>query len=145
MNDLSQNNLYLTYSRILVVFWCCYTWICHLDLSILYLIASCDGCHAWGGRHLLNLKHLVVLLAGPISYTGIQYTDFVKIFNVSLDLSTIYFAHFSRCWGSYVHSCYSVYSIIECLFSGVKLSIRSFCFISVLYILKFVFALTRFK
>ena len=23
-----------------------FTWICHLDLSILKLIASCDGCHA---------------------------------------------------------------------------------------------------
>ena len=22
------------------------TWICHLDLSILKLIAKCDGCHA---------------------------------------------------------------------------------------------------
>ena len=27
----------------------------------------------------------------------IQYMDFVKIFNVLLDLSTIYFAHFSGC------------------------------------------------
>ena len=31
-----------------------------------------------------------MLLAGPVSLTGIQYTDFVKIFNISLDLSTIY-------------------------------------------------------
>ena len=32
-----------------------------------------------------------MLLAGPISHTAIQYMDFVEIFNVSLDLSTIYF------------------------------------------------------
>ena len=36
-----------------------------------------------------------MLLARPISYTqsSTQYMDFVDIFNVSLDLSTIYFAH----------------------------------------------------
>ena len=34
-----------------------------------------------------------MLLAGPISHTGIQYMDFVEIFNVSLDLSTIYFIY----------------------------------------------------
>ena len=32
----------------------------------------------------------IVLLAGPISRTGIQYMDFVDIFSVSLDLSAIY-------------------------------------------------------
>ena len=91
----SQENLYLTYSRILLVVCWCYTWICHLDLSIPYLIASCDGCYARGRRRLLNPEHLVVLLVGAISQTSIQYMDFVEIFNVSLDLSTIYSAHFS--------------------------------------------------
>ena len=38
-----------------------------------------------------------MLLAGPISHTGIQYIDFVKIFNISLDLSTIYFTNFCAC------------------------------------------------
>ena len=33
-----------------------------------------------------------MLLAGPISHTSTQYRDFVKIFNILLDLSTIYFA-----------------------------------------------------
>ena len=90
-----------------------------------YLTASYDGCHV---RRLLGPEHLVVLLAGPISHTGIQYIDFVKIFSVSLDLSTIEFVHFSGCRASFV---YSYYSIPECynLFSGVKLSVRSFCFI----------------
>ena len=46
VNDWFQDNLYLTYSRISVPFCCCYTWICQLDLSILYLIASCGRCHA---------------------------------------------------------------------------------------------------
>ena len=87
----SQDNLYLTYSKILVVLYYCCTWICFLDLSTLYLIASCDGCHARGRRSLLNPEHLVVLLSEPISHTSIQYMDFVEIFNVSLDLSTIYF------------------------------------------------------
>ena len=61
------------------------------------------------------------ILAGPISGTGTQYMDFVEIFNISLDLSTIYFAHFSGCWASCVCSCHP---ILECcnLFSGVKLS-----------------------
>ena len=35
--------------------------------------------------HLSNPEHLVMLLAGPVSHTGIQY----------MDLSTVYFAHFS--------------------------------------------------
>ena len=32
-----------------------------------------------------------------ISHTGTQYMDFVEIFNVSLDVSTVCFAHFSGC------------------------------------------------
>ena len=36
-----------------------------------------------------------MFLAGPISHISTQYMDFVEIFNISLDLSTIYFAHFS--------------------------------------------------
>ena len=39
---------------------------------------------------MLNLEHLVGLLAGPISHTSIQYMDYVEIFNISLDLSAIY-------------------------------------------------------
>ena len=86
-----------------------FTWISHLDLSILYLTAtcSCAGCHAWGKGCLLNPEHLVVLLAGPISHTSIQHMDFVKIFNSRPDLSTIYFSCFSGRWVSFVSSCYS--------------------------------------
>ena len=98
-----------------------------LGLSILKLIASCDGCHAWGRRRLLNPEHMVVFLVGPISHTSTQSMDFVEIFRISLDLPTIYFAHFSGCWTSFGCS----HSILECfnLFSGVELSIRSFCII----------------
>ena len=65
-----------------------------------------------------------MLLAGPISHTSTQYIDFVD-FYISLDLSTIYFTHFSGYRASFVFSCHS---ILECcvIFSGVKLSIRSF-------------------
>ena len=41
-----------------------------MDLSIHYLIASCDKFHASGRRHLLNLEHLVMLLAGTILTLG---------------------------------------------------------------------------
>ena len=36
-------------------------------------------------------------LAGPVSHTSIQSMDFSETVNVTLDLSTIYFACFSRC------------------------------------------------
>ena len=38
-----------------------------------------------------------MLLAGPISHTSKQYMDFVEIFNIKLDLSVGYFAHFNGC------------------------------------------------
>ena len=31
-----------------------------------------------------------MLLAGPISHTSIQYMDYIKMFQISLDVSTIY-------------------------------------------------------
>ena len=39
-----------------------------------------------------------MLLAGPISHTSTQYIDFVD-FYISLDLSTIHFAHFRNLVG----------------------------------------------
>ena len=52
-------------------------------------------------------------------------TLILSIFYISLDLSTIYFAHFSGCRASFVCNCHS---ILECcvMFSGVELSIRLF-------------------
>ena len=50
-------------------------------------------------------------LAGPIFHSSIQYVDFVEIFNVSLAVFIICFAHFSGCRVSFVYSCYLV---LEC-------------------------------
>ena len=52
-------------------------------------------------------------------------TLILSIFYISLDLSTIYVAHFGGCWASFVCSCHS---IPECcvVFSGVKLSMGLF-------------------
>ena len=52
-------------------------------------------------------------------------TLILSVFYISLDLSTIYFTHFGGCWASFLCDCHS---ILECcvVFSGVKLSIRSF-------------------
>ena len=49
------------------------------------------------------LEHLVTILAGPFSHTNTQYIEFVKFFNISLDLSTIYFTHYSECLASFVY------------------------------------------
>ena len=71
-----------------------------------------------------------MLSAGPVSHTSINYIYFVEIFNVSLELSDIYLLVLV---GVEVHLCAAVTSIPECydLFSGVKLSTRSCCFISI--------------
>ena len=41
---------------------------------------------------LTQSRALDVLLAGPISHSSTQYMDFFEIFNIILDLSTIYFS-----------------------------------------------------
>ena len=71
-----------------------------------------------------------MLLAGAISHTSTQYMDFVEILNIVLDLSIVYFSHFSGCWASFVYSCHSIAKCYN-LFSEVKLSVRSFGFIPV--------------
>ena len=75
----------------------------------------------------------LVISAGPGSHTFMQYMDFVETFNFSLNLSTVYFILLILVGVElpFVYSCYSFYSILECcyLFSRVKLSIISFCFV----------------
>ena len=73
-----------------------------------------------------------MLLAEPISHTGTEYMDFVEVFNISLDLSTVYCANFSGWVLSFLCTFIFCHYIPECynLFSGDKLTIRSFCFIS---------------
>ena len=38
-----------------------------------------------------------MLLAGTNSHTSTECMDFIGFFNISLDLSTIYYANFSGC------------------------------------------------
>ena len=118
-----QDNFYLTWNRNLVLI-LLFTWICHLDLSKLKLIDSCDGCHAWGRRCLLNPEHLVVLLAGPISHTSTQDVDFVDFLHFNGSVYQL-FCFFLVGVELPLHV---VVTILECCvtFSGVKLSIRLF-------------------
>ena len=51
-----------------------------------------------------------MMLAGPISHTSIQYMDFVEVFNVSLDLSAIYFI-FLALMGVELHLCILVIAV----------------------------------
>ena len=87
------------------------------------------GCHAWKRWRLLNPEHLVMFLAGPISHTSTQYMDFVEIFNISLDLSTIYIAHFSGCWASFVYSSRYPRIVWPVFWSQVEHKIVSFYFV----------------
>ena len=69
------------------------------------------------------------VLAGPISHTSTQYMDFVEIFNISLDLSTIYIAHFSGCWASFVYSSRYPRIVWPVFWSQVEHKIVSFYFV----------------
>ena len=87
----SQDGLYLTYSRILVIF---------SQFTLIGHVLGFDKRDDFD-FHIVNFpfrnpEHLVMLLAGPVPHTSTQYIDFVD-FYISLDLSTIYFTHFSGC------------------------------------------------
>ena len=69
-----------------------------------------------------------MLLAGKIPNTSTRCMDFVEIFNIVQDLSTICFSLFSGCRASIVCSCHPIQECCN-LFSGVGLSMRSLCFI----------------
>ena len=131
----SQDNFYLTCSRNLVTF-VIYMDL-SLDLSILKLIASCDGCHAWSRRRLLNLEHLVVLLAGPISHTSTRCMDFVEIFNIILDLSITCFSRFSGCWASFMFTVITLsWNAITCFLESSWVWDRFLLFIKVKFSFK---------
>ena len=125
-----QDSFHSTYNRILVGFFYILQGLVTRSCQYFYLMASCDGCHAWSRRRLLIPEHLVVLLVGPISHTSTQYMDFVEIVNILLDLSTTCSSHFSGSWAPFVYSCYSI-PICCNLLSEVKLSTRSFCSITI--------------
>ena len=103
-----------------------------MDLSKLRLIASCDRCHAWGRSDAYSIWSTWPCNWLDQFLTLALNTSILSIFYISLDLSTIYFAHFSGCWASFVCSCHS---IPECyvMFSGVKLSMGSFVLLARLY------------
>ena len=65
-----------------------------MDLSLGFVNILSDCWLLWVScmrqTTLLNPEHLVVLLAGPVSHTSIQYVDYVEISNIALDLSTIH-------------------------------------------------------
>ena len=70
-----------------------------------------------------------MLLAEPISHTSTQYIDYVEISNISLDLSTIYFTHFSGCWASFVYTCHSIPECCHVFWSQVEYKIVCVLFI----------------
>ena len=74
---------------------------------------------------LTQVRHMVVLLAGPISHTSIQYIDFVDIFNVLSGFDLLLLLGFK------LLLCIVVTLVQNAtkLLSGVKLSIRWFCLI----------------
>ena len=120
----SQDSLYLTYSRILVIFYILH-WFVTRICKYFYLIASCDGvmydsddaCSIWSTWSCYWLDQFLTL-----ALHAWILSKFVT------SLYTICFSHFSGCWASFV---YTYHSILECcnLFSGVGLRRISFCFI----------------
>ena len=74
---------------------CCFTWICHLDLSLGFVntfsIAICDGYHAYSIQRTWSCYWLDQFLTLAFN------TWITSKFFISLDLSTIYFGHFSGC------------------------------------------------
>ena len=102
-------------------------WFCHLDCRFLSIDAGCDRCHAWGRQCLLNLEHLVVLSAGPISHNSIHLLIITADF-VALYWFTGYVAFIITSFLAGVESgdqCLLNSKVLSC-FSGVIMSIRSF-------------------
>ena len=69
-----------------------------------------------------------MLLTGPISHTSTQYIDYVEILNISLDLSAIYFVHFSVL-ASFVYSCHSILECCHVFWSQVEYKIVCFIYL----------------
>ena len=97
-------------------------WIC---LSVHWLLAVMGVMHEADDTYLILIRSTWSCYWLDKFLTLALNTLALPIFDISLDLSTIHFTHFSGCWASFVCNCHS---ILECgvMFSGVKLSIRSF-------------------
>ena len=71
-----------------------FTWICRLELSKLKLIASCDGVmHEADDAYSIRSTWSCYWI--DQFFTLALNTLILSIFYISLDLSAIYFAHFS--------------------------------------------------
>ena len=64
-----------------------------------------------------------------MNLSSTQYIDFVEILNLSLDLSTIYFAHFSGCCASFVYRCHSILECCHVFWSQVEYKIVCFIYL----------------
>ena len=122
VNDSFPGLFYFAFSKSLIEFSLFYM---DLSLGFVQLALTC----LCMGKTTPNQSGAPGRVVGWTNYSSQQirwYIDFVEIFNMSLDLSTVYFPHFNRCRVSFVSSCYSILEYYN-LFSGVKLSIRLFC------------------
>ena len=116
------------------------TWICHLDLSLGFVTWIC-----------LNLNWLLavtgVMHEADDAYSirstwSCYWLDqfltlalnilILSIFNISMDLSTNYFAHFSGCWASFACSCHYPRMLCHVFWSQVEYKIV--CFIIAYYL-----------
>ena len=61
-------------------------------------VAPCLSSGLAKNDQVLYMFVLLSLLLWPFDrVTSTQYMDFLEIFNISLDLSSVHFAHFSGC------------------------------------------------
>ena len=67
-----------------------FTWICHLDLSKLKLIASCDGCHADNADNAYSIRSTWSCYWLDQFLTLALNILILSIFYISMDLSTNY-------------------------------------------------------
>ena len=74
---------------------------------------------------LLTLEHLVVSLALSISHTSFQYTDFVGIFNLSLELSALNFSNFKPGLHIVVMVVCTVANMFLTLFQAVLIHVKT--------------------
>ena len=125
-----QDNFYLTWNRNLVLI-LLFTWICRWDLSLGFVTWIC-----------LNLNWLLavtgVMHEADDAYSirstwSCYWLDqfltlalnilILSIFNISMDLSTNYFAHFSGCWASFACSCHYPRTLCHVFWSQVEYKI----------------------
>ena len=86
--------------------------------SLICWLVVMSGMHNADETYSIQSTWLCCWLYQFITLALNTHMDSIKILGIVLDLCTIYVSHFSGC---YILECYN-------LFSGVRLSIQSFCF-----------------